>query len=281
MNCDECGEAKPLYYADTTNHHYACFECWTELVDGTRLPRPHTERSMSQTENALARTFDFATAHTDATKAREGTTQMQSSFMVPITTPELAEWATSTAKNVRTYKQQLEAQRDSGVKPLLDVVETIRSWFRDPIAGCEAVYTHLTSGVASFLASERAKQAAALREATSQTEVAAAVTALAPKPVGASERTYWHAEVTTPPAVTMAAIAALRERMRAHCAARYESDEELRVMFAEWHTLLGSAIPGDYLGVDMTRLNREARERKEAFNVPGAKAVPETKVVPL
>ena len=31
----------------------------------------------------------------------------------------------------------------------------------------------------------------------------------------------------------------IRERMRAHCAARYADDVELRAMFAELHTVLG------------------------------------------
>lgn len=228
------------------------------MLDGKRQPRPHTERTvpealeptpqldlfeektMPDTPNALERRFDFATAHTDATNALAGTQQMQSQFLIAIDSTERAEWANKIAKQVRTYKQQLEAQRDSGIRPLLEVVETIRGWFRDPIAGCEQVYRHLTEGVAAFLVAERTRQTNAVREATSQTEIAAVVAALAPKPAGTSERTYWHAEVVD-----------------------------------------ASKLPPEYLLPDITRLNKEARELKERFAVPGAKAVPEVRVVPL
>lgn len=53
-------------------------------------------------------------------------------------------------------------------------------------------------------------------------------------------RAAWHraAQAALESAERLRQAALIRERMRAHCAARYAGDEDLRAMFAELHTVL-------------------------------------------
>lgn len=156
-----------------------------------------------------------------------------------VTTPELAEWAATTAKQVRDFKKQLEAERDSIAKPLRALAKQHTALWKPRIDAVNEVYKHLTGQISEFRQRQAAAQAAALREAKTAEEVTQAVAVLTPKPEGLVERTYYSVEIVDP-----------------------------------------SKVPAAYWQIDVDQLNREAREQKDAFHVPGVKLVRTVKAVP-
>jgi hypothetical protein len=184
------------------------------------------------------------TAHETAIAAAAGANQLSTSLLAVPVTPANMQWATDTAKQVRDYRKQLENQMAAGVKPLLGVVETIRGWFRDPLAVCDQVYAHLTGGVAAVMQAERAAQRLALEAAAAsgagQEEIKRAVDAAAPRPSGTRETTYYSARV-----------------------------------------LDAAKVPAMFRVIDQKALDAHARATKEAFAVDGCELVRDTRVVPV
>lgn len=111
------------------------------------------------------------------------------------------QFAIQFAKSARAKKRELEHERDLALRPLKDVIARITNWFREPIGVWEHAERICKSAVSDYQAEIRRAHTAALVEATSAAERAAAVESLAPKPVGYSERDQWSAEVVDSTAV--------------------------------------------------------------------------------
>lgn len=114
---------------------------------------------------------------------------------IPITTSELAQWAITTAHQVRTQKRTLEEQRDVIAKPLRALASSHTRRWKPSIDLLEDVHKKLIGAAMAYQRQERARQAEALKTATTQVEVAQAVAVLAPKPAGLQERETWGWEV--------------------------------------------------------------------------------------
>lgn len=278
MICDECGGPEPLYYRDTTNNRYACRTCWHDMVDGKRAPRPHMERmnALAKQEPADVQVIKFDDEHSQSLsqiykEQHEQVEQMVLAFKVDsaAAAQQAAVWAKTITERMNTCVQE----RDDIAKPLRALATKHASRWNPAIKPLDRCLTYLRKAIADYTVSSRVAAAAALTHATSHTEVQQAAALIAPKAEGVVEVQRWSAEVTATPADTHAKLVALRERMRAHCEARYAGDLELQALFAEWHSVLANALPASFLTVDQSALNRLAVEQHEAFNVPGAKAV--------
>lgn len=107
-----------------------------------------------------------------------------------------AQWAVDAAKQIREQRRELEAERDSVAKPLRKLASDHSKRWKPAIDTLDRVERHLKNEALLFQVEERERQAAALKAATSQEEVADAVAVLAPKPDGLQERESWSWEVT-------------------------------------------------------------------------------------
>lgn len=188
-------------------------------------------------------TTDLTPARASADAASAGAGQL-TSLLSWVVTPDRIDEANATAKAVREYRKTLDAEEKRGTKPLLEVVETIRSWFRDPKAACDRVYAHLTEGVARCLAESRAASTKALAEAAATgagaAEIQRAVEVAAAKPAASKQLVFY----------------------------------SVRVVDA-------AKVPAMFLRVDQQALDAHARAVKDAFSVPGCELIRDVRVVPL
>lgn len=115
-----------------------------------------------------------------------------------VETAERCEQAAGMVRKIREHRRGLEADRDGLIKPLQSVVRKLRAKYKTPLDLLTDAENHLRAAVIAYQERERAKQQAALVEAQSKAEVAAAVTALAPRPEGYHERYTYSARVVDP-----------------------------------------------------------------------------------
>lgn len=161
--------------------------------------------------------------------------QSVASFLesTPIDTDSAAQWAVDVAHQLRAQRKELEAERDSVLRPLNDAVRRIRGWFRAPVTVLDAAEQTIKSKVLAFRAEQKREQMRALAAAaTSHAELAQATEATTAKPDGMSEREVWSAEIVD-----------------------------------------ASALPREYLVPDQKRLDQLAREQKSALSIPGVRPV--------
>lgn len=263
--CDECRNELPLYYADTTNLHYVCRACWVEMLDGARLPRPHHERMQQHALAVPASTalavpgLDEANTAADLYKADHENVE-RSICAIPIDSAERAQWAANAAHMIKARLDACTTERDDYAKPLRALARRHSTKWNGAIHPLERTLKYLRDSIAAFTERSRVAAMQQLAQATSQAELTMAAAILAPKADGVVEVNRWKAEVTCTPEQTRAALA----------------DLSLRV--PELAAILATAIPPAYLIVDQAALDKEAREKHEAFDVPGARAVRELAV---
>jgi len=138
----------------------------------------------------------------------------------------------------REHLRQFEAERDQIAKPLRAIAAKQSKRWKAPIQDMGWIVAGARAEIEARRELERAEQTAALTAATSAQEVAEAVTALAPRPDGLTEREEWVAEIVV-------------EQM----------------------------IPREFWELQENKLHALARKMKDAFNVPGVRAVRRTKAV--
>lgn len=260
--CDECRNERPLYYADTTNLHYVCRACWTEMTDGTRLPRPHHERMQQQAlavpASAVPAVFDEEQAKTAADLYKVDHENVERTICaIVIDSAERAQWAANAAHMIKQRLDACMTERDDYAKPLRALARRHSTKWNGAIHPLERTLKYLRDSIARYTEQSRIAAMHQLSQATSQAELTTAAAVLAPKAEGVVEVNRWKAEVTCTPEQTRAALA----------------DLSLRV--PELAAILATAIPPAYLIVDQRALDEEARAKHEAFDVPGARAVRE------
>ncbi len=136
------------------------------------------------------------TAAAKGVKAKAEATELVNYLLtIEITTPEMAQWATDTAQQVRDQVKGWEAERDSMAKPLRKIATTISQKYKPAIDEGNRAIAHLKAALLKFGAAEQERQRVALQEATTQAEVQTAVATLAPAPAGLSTRDRWDWEV--------------------------------------------------------------------------------------
>lgn len=127
-----------------------------------------------------------------AEAAAEAAASYRASFDPDMFTVEqLVQIAHSARDSVRQFK----AECDIVGKPLRAIDRANSKRWKPGINDMGWIVATARAAIEKRRELERAEQAAALTAATSHEEVAEAVTALAPKPEGLSEREEWYAEI--------------------------------------------------------------------------------------
>jgi hypothetical protein len=152
-----------------------------------------------------------------------------------IASPAHAQWATNTAHMLREQLRLCEGERDAVAKPLRKLASDHADRWNPTIKRLDATIRKLKDRTIAYELAAQAEQAAALAEATSAEEVAAAVAVVAPPPEGLSKRVDWG-----------------------------------------WELVDYAAVPREYLVIDKFRIDKLAREQKDALDIPGIRPVAKT-----
>lgn len=159
--------------------------------------------------------------------------------------------AARMASVIKETRDMLARELEPATK-LRQAANDISARWNPAIKPLDRCMEHLRKEESAQIQRARAAVAPMLAQATSQAEVETAAALIAPAPAGIQVRESWSAEVTFTPAQMYAALAAIDDpRVKA---------------------VLAVSLPAEYLLVDQSRLDREARANKEAFAVTGARA---------
>lgn len=115
---------------------------------------------------------------------------------IPITTPELEQWAADTDGAIAAQDKAADADKTAKLGPIRQLLNLATSWWTGPAKLRAEARAVLKNGIAASRAAREAHAAAlALRDATSVAEVQAAVAAVVPVPEGMHERITYTARV--------------------------------------------------------------------------------------
>lgn len=112
-----------------------------------------------------------------------------------VTNAEEAQQAADVDKWLGEGEKQLETTRKFLKAPALETGRRIDQTFNPAIKRRQKLRAHLRNEILSWQATERAAQAAALRDATSPAEVAQAVAVIVQTPEGLGSRDDWDFEI--------------------------------------------------------------------------------------
>jgi hypothetical protein len=154
---------------------------------------------------------------------------------VPIDSPERATWAVEEARKLRAKLREMVADKESMTKPLHEAWKAALGFFGPPIKAVENVIDALKRNAAAF---HRAQIE------TQQKALAAAAVSSSPTEIAAAV------------AITTTKPAGLHE-----------------MTVWEVEIVNPAEIPAEFWIVDVARLQARAKSEKEAFNVPGCRAI--------
>ncbi len=137
---------------------------------------------------------DTALAHIERAKAELAPLE-KLILAFRVTSPEQAQQAAGVATWLHESERQLDEVRKHLKAPSLEAARRIDELFMPQIKVRQRLKQHLKTAVGGYQQEQAEAAARALREATSQAEVARTVAAIAPPPTGMSEREDWDFEI--------------------------------------------------------------------------------------
>lgn len=163
---------------------------------------------------------------------------------VKVTTAEQEQWASGVGRQLAEQRKGLEAERDAVAKPIYAAYKRVRSWFKPPIETLDTAIAHLKTEIGAYRRSVEEQARAQLAEATTPAEVEQATAAVvAPKPSTHTEVRHYAAKIV----------------------------DVSKIPASYW-------THPDVIEALQRVLDREARERKETFDVPGCELVVDKRV---
>lgn len=159
---------------------------------------------------------------------------------------QTCEQAVAMGRELVAQIKALESERDEVALPLYRAWKRVRKWWQAPIDPRVQAKEHLRSEVGAYRDRKRAEVKGALEHATTHEELTEATAAVVTKPDNLVERTDWYAEAADGQPLPKTLAEAIARKL---------------------------PIPADYYVLDESRLHAEAKQHKQALNVPGVRAV--------